>query len=218
MSGIEDIYNVVNKIAALPPESTPQNEVEESAYDTLENVVKSIRTSDIAPSTFVPGLPGPGGVITSPTGTGKARDGTLMSPEPPQRQLAPTPPGLQSSTVSMVQNFSVAVFFASFSIFQCCIKVIMDMSCLLIHYLSLSLSLSLSQPLTPRELKIIKQQQKLLEKLQKKAQKEADRRRQQEDKKRRRERKGKKGKVSLAVYHNMYYAKCIHGYTCRYPA
>ena len=125
MSGIEDIYNVVNKIAALPPESTPQNEVEESAYDTLENVVKSIRTSDIAPSTFVPGLPGPGRVITSPTGTGKARDCTLMSPEPPQRQLAPTPPGLQSSTVSMAQNFSVAVFFVSFSIFQCCIKVIM---------------------------------------------------------------------------------------------
>ena len=109
MSGIEDIYNVVNKIAALP-ESTPQNEVEESAYDTLENVVKSIRTSDIAPSTFVPGLPGPGGVITSPTGTGKARDGTLMSPEPPQRQLAPTPPGLQSSTVSGPKFLSCRVF------------------------------------------------------------------------------------------------------------
>ena len=79
----------------------------------------------------------------------------------------------------------------------------MDMSC------SLILSLSLSQPLTPRELKIIKQQQKLLEKLQKKAQKEADRRRQQEDKKRRRERKGKKGKVSLACLSYMYYAKCM---------
>ena len=110
MSGIEDIYNVVNKIAALPPESTPQNAVEESAYDTLENVVKSIRTSDVIPSTFVPGLPGPGGVIASSTGTGKGRDGTLMSPEPPQRQLAPTPPGLQSSTVSVAQNYSLAVF------------------------------------------------------------------------------------------------------------
>ena len=115
MSGIEDIYNVVNKIAALPPESTPQNEVEESAYDTLENVVKSIRTSDIAPSTFVPGLPGPGGVITSPMGTGKARDGTLMSPEPPQRQLAPTPPGLQSSTVSW-PKISQLQFFYLFSV------------------------------------------------------------------------------------------------------
>ena len=67
-------------------------------------------------------------------------------------------------------------------------------------YIDFSLSLPLSfslQPLTPRELKVIKQQQKLLEKLQKKAQKEADRRRQQEDKKRRRDRKGKKGKVSI---------------------
>ena len=98
MSGIEDIYNVVNKIAALPPESTPQSAIEESAYDTLENVVKSIRTADDAPSTFV-ALPGPGGGAVT-TSTGKARDGTLMSPEPPSRQLAPTPPGLQSSTVS----------------------------------------------------------------------------------------------------------------------
>lgn len=106
MSGIEDIYNVVNKIAALPPESTPQNAMEESAYDTLENVVKSIRTVDDTPSSFVP-LPGPGGAVT--TSTGKARDGTLTSPEPPSRQLAPTPPGLQSSTVSVAQNFSVVV-------------------------------------------------------------------------------------------------------------
>ena len=103
MSGIEDIYNVVNKIAALPPESIPQNAMEESAYDTLENVVKSIRTVDDSPSSFVP-LPGPGGAVTE-----KARDGTLTSPEPPSRQLAPTPPGLQSSTVSMAQNFSVVV-------------------------------------------------------------------------------------------------------------
>ena len=101
MSGIEDIYNVVNKIAALPPESEPQNAIEESAYDTLENVVKSIRTVNDAPSTFAPGLPGPGGGAVTAS-TGRVRDGMLASPEPPQRQLAPTPPGLQSSTVSVI--------------------------------------------------------------------------------------------------------------------
>ena len=100
MSGIEDIYNVVDKIAALPPESTPQNEVEESAYDTLESIVKSIRTENVAPSTFVPILPGPGEAMTSSIGTGKGKDSTLMSSEP---LLAPTPPGLESSTVSMAK-------------------------------------------------------------------------------------------------------------------
>lgn len=53
------------------------------------------------------------------------------------------------------------------------------------------------QPLTPRDIKIIKQQQKLLQKLQRKLDKEAEQRRKQEEKRRRREeaelrRKGKK--------------------------
>ena len=95
MSGIQDIYNAVNKIAAVP-ESMPQDEIEESAYDTLENVVKSIRT-DHPTASYVP-LPGSGGVTTATTG--RARDGMLTSPEPPPRTLASTPPGLQSSTVS----------------------------------------------------------------------------------------------------------------------
>jgi len=43
------------------------------------------------------------------------------------------------------------------------------------------------QPFTSREVKMIKQQQKLLEKLQKKAEKEADRRRKQEARRRRRD-------------------------------
>ena len=44
-----------------------------------------------------------------------------------------------------------------------------------------------TQPFTSREVKLIKQQQKLLEKLEKKANKEAERRRKQEAKQRRRE-------------------------------
>ena len=86
---------MVNKIAAVP-ESMPQDEIEESADDTLENVVKSIRT-DHPTTSYVP-LPGPGGVTTATTG--RTRYGTLTSPEPPPRMLASTPPGLQSSTVS----------------------------------------------------------------------------------------------------------------------
>ena len=96
MSGIEDIYKAVNKYATRPKNSIPEDAIEESAYDTLENVVKSIRT-DEHPVSFVP-LPGPGGVTTA---TGKTRDGMLMSPsEPPSRTHSRTPPGLQSSTVS----------------------------------------------------------------------------------------------------------------------
>ncbi len=51
------------------------------------------------------------------------------------------------------------------------------------------------QPLTPRDIKLIKQQQKLLQKLQRKLDKEAQQRRRQDEKKRRREetRKGRKG-------------------------
>ena len=52
------------------------------------------------------------------------------------------------------------------------------------------------QPLTARDIKLIKQQQKLLQKLQRKLDKEAAQRRRQEEKKRKREeaRKGKKAK------------------------
>ena len=63
------------------------------------------------------------------------------------------------------------------------------------------------QPLTPRDIKLIKQQQKLLQKLQKKVEREAEQRRRQEEKKRKREeeqqrkdkKKGKKWKAQVMI-------------------
>ena len=95
MSGIEDIYNVVNRIAAVP-EDMPQEAIEESAYDTLENVVQSIRTDQRASSHV--SLPSPSGV----SNTERFRDSNSISPEPPQRPVASIPPGVQNSTVSSV--------------------------------------------------------------------------------------------------------------------
>ena len=91
LSGIEDIYKVVNRISSLP-ESMPEDEIEESAYDTLENVVKSIRTGSNA-SSFAP-LPSPGVETTT-----KARDANMTSPEPPQPAPASIPKG---SSVSVL--------------------------------------------------------------------------------------------------------------------
>ena len=103
MSGIEDIYNVVNRIAAVN-ESVPQEEIEETAYDTLENVVKSIRTGNQAGSSAP--LPSPG---SGDTAEG-FRYGNSISPEPPQQRMATTPPGLQSSTVSIVLFLNTVCF------------------------------------------------------------------------------------------------------------
>ena len=93
MSGIEDIYNVVNKMAAVP-ESMPHDALEESAYDTLENVVKSIRTENQENVYATPSSP------TSVTSEKSMGSNLTTSPEPRQPSTPTTPLGLQSSTVS----------------------------------------------------------------------------------------------------------------------
>ena len=95
MSGIEDIYNVVNRMSAVP-ESMPQEMLEESAYDTLENVVKSIRTENQASGSSVP-LPSPSSITTE-----KFRAGNLTTPELHQPTTPTTPVGLKTSTVSII--------------------------------------------------------------------------------------------------------------------
>ena len=86
MTGIKDIYNIVTK-------SAPQEAIEESVYDTLEDVVKSIRTGNHQAGFSMP-LTSPGSDDTAE----EFRHDNSISPEPPQH---PIPPGLQSSTVSM---------------------------------------------------------------------------------------------------------------------
>lgn len=94
-SGVEAIYDVVNKMVLL--EEGPSNEVqvarqssmsheEESAYDTLENVLKSIRTEAHTPYPATPTVTQPR--VNTPPHPSKIAMPTLSRPSPPSESQA----------------------------------------------------------------------------------------------------------------------------------
>ena len=122
VSGVEAIYQVVNKMVLLDDSDTVQvarqssmTVEEESAYDTLENVLKSMRGERHTPFSPSPTAEEQRGVVTPEP----------VKPAPPTESKAtPTPaaakqneqPGLKS-TVSTVW-FQVVYMYVLFTIFS----------------------------------------------------------------------------------------------------